>query len=87
MTVKVAHVRLRHSRMLFVRAYARETQEMVFDAHDRALLQTSERSVGMGPARGGGTPHQQSSCFWSTSSLVVRFVGGAVFEHDASDAE
>jgi transposase len=35
--VKVAHVRLCHSRMLFVRAYARETQEMVFDAHDRAF--------------------------------------------------
>jgi hypothetical protein len=25
------------SRMLFVRAYPRETQEMVFDAHDRAF--------------------------------------------------
>src|SRR4249920_2698036 len=35
--VKVAHVRLCHSRMLFVRAYPRETQEMVFDAHDRAF--------------------------------------------------
>src|SRR3984893_13227408 len=33
-TVKVAHVRLCHSRMLFVRAYPRETQEMVFDAHN-----------------------------------------------------
>jgi transposase len=36
-TVKVAHVRLCHSRMLFVRAYPRETQEMVFDAHVRAF--------------------------------------------------
>ena len=36
-TVKVAHVRLCHSRMLFVRAYPRETQEMVFDAHHRAF--------------------------------------------------
>ena len=36
-TVKVAQVRLCHSRMLFVRAYPRETQEMVFDAHDRAF--------------------------------------------------
>jgi transposase len=35
--VKVAHVRLCHSRMLFVRAYPRETQEMVFDAHARAF--------------------------------------------------
>ena len=37
MTVKVAHVRLCHSRMMFVRAYPRETQEMVFDAHERAF--------------------------------------------------
>ena len=36
-TVKVAHVRLCHSRMLFVRAYPRESQEMVFDAHARAF--------------------------------------------------
>ena len=36
-TVKVAHVRLCHSRMFFVRAYPRETQEMVFDAHARAF--------------------------------------------------
>src|SRR6201996_2660458 len=35
--VKVAHVRLCYSRMLYVRAYPRETQEMVFDAHDRAF--------------------------------------------------
>jgi transposase len=37
MTVKVAHVRLCHSRMMYVRAYPRETQEMVFDAHERAF--------------------------------------------------
>ena len=36
-TVKVAHVRLCHSRMPFLRAYPRETQEMVFDAHARAF--------------------------------------------------
>jgi transposase len=35
--VKVAHMRLCHSRMFFVRAYPRETQEMVFDAHERAF--------------------------------------------------
>ena len=35
--VKVAHVRLCHSRMMFARAYPRETQEMVFDAHDRGF--------------------------------------------------
>ena len=36
-TVKVAHVRLCHSRMLFVRAYPREMQEIMFDAHGRAF--------------------------------------------------
>jgi transposase len=36
-TVKVAHVRLCMSRMMFVRAYPRESQEMVFDAHERAF--------------------------------------------------
>jgi transposase len=35
--VKVAHIRLCHSRMRFLVAYPRETQEMVFDAHDRAF--------------------------------------------------
>ncbi len=37
MLVHVAQVRLCHSRMPFVRAYPREMQEMVFDAHDRAF--------------------------------------------------
>ncbi|MBV8119700.1 MAG: IS21 family transposase [Alphaproteobacteria bacterium] len=36
-TVKAAHMRLCHSRMPFVRVYPRETQEMVFDAHNRAF--------------------------------------------------
>ena len=36
-TIKVAHLRLCHSRMFFVRAYPRESQEMLFDAHDRAF--------------------------------------------------
>jgi transposase len=35
--VKVAHMRLCHSRMFIARAYPRETQEMVFDAHERAF--------------------------------------------------
>ena len=35
--IKVAQLLLCHSRMPFVRAYPRETQEMVFDAHDRAF--------------------------------------------------
>jgi transposase len=36
-TVKVAHFRLCHSRLSFVVAYLRETQEMLFDAHDKAF--------------------------------------------------
>ena len=36
-TVKVAHFRLCYSRKMFVRAFPRETQEMVFEAHDRAF--------------------------------------------------
>ena len=36
--VQVAQVRLCHSRMPFVRAYPRQAQEMVFDAHDKAFL-------------------------------------------------
>ncbi|QNE07213.1 transposase (plasmid) [Croceicoccus marinus] len=36
-TMKVAYMRLCHNRMFFVRAYPRETQEMVFDAHARAF--------------------------------------------------
>jgi transposase len=35
--VKVAHIRLCHSRMFLVQAYPRESQEMVFDAHDRGF--------------------------------------------------
>ena len=38
LTVKVAQVRLCHSRMMFVRAYMREAQEMVFDAHEKAFV-------------------------------------------------
>ena len=37
LTIKVAHMKLSHSRMLFVRAYFRETQELLFDAHDKAF--------------------------------------------------
>jgi transposase len=36
-TVKVAHFRLSHSRMFFVIAYPRESQEMLFDAHNKAF--------------------------------------------------
>ncbi|HKU08242.1 MAG TPA: IS21 family transposase [Bradyrhizobium sp.] len=37
MRVKVAHMRLCASRALYVRAYPRETQEMLFDAHARGF--------------------------------------------------
>lgn len=47
MTVKVAHLRLCHSRRFYMRAYPRETQEMVFDAHARAFA-----LFGGGPTRG-----------------------------------
>ena len=35
--VKAAHMRLCHSRMFVVQIYPRESQEMVFDAHERAF--------------------------------------------------
>lgn len=35
--IKIAHIRLCHSRAFLLRAYPRETQEMVFDAHERAF--------------------------------------------------
>jgi len=36
-TVKLAHFRLADSRKCFLAAYPRESQEMIFDAHDRAF--------------------------------------------------
>ena len=44
-TVKVAHMRLCHSRMFIARAYPRETQEMVFDAHERAFASSRAAPV------------------------------------------
>jgi hypothetical protein len=38
-TIKVAHFRLTCSRQVFVVASPRETQEMVFDAHNRAFAE------------------------------------------------
>jgi hypothetical protein len=43
--VKVAHVRSFRSRMPFVRAYPRESQEMVFDVHDPGLRLIQGRPV------------------------------------------
>jgi len=36
-TIKLAHFRLAFSRQMFVVTYPRETQEMVFDAHNQAF--------------------------------------------------
>ncbi len=46
--IKVAHIRLCHSRKFFVTAYFRETREMVMDAHTRAFTffgGTCERGI------------------------------------------
>ncbi|EKV26574.1 Mobile element protein [Caenispirillum salinarum AK4] len=46
--VQVAHLRLSHSRMPYVRVYLRQAQEMVFDAHARAFAfwgGTCERGI------------------------------------------
>ena len=73
MAVKVAQVRLCHSRMLFVRAYPRETQEMVFDAHEKAFaffrgacqrgiydnMRTAVDAVFVGPERAFNRRFQQ----------------------------
>ena len=44
--VKVAAHSAWHSRMMFVRTYPRETQETVFDAHDRGVRILQGRLVG-----------------------------------------
>ena len=59
LTVKAAHMKLSHSRMPFVRAYFRETQELVFDAHDKA-----NRPSPPGPA--------DQSSIWSALRVGVR---------------
>src|SRR6478752_7375761 len=65
LTIKAAHMKLSHSRMPFVRAYFRETQELVFDAHHKAFrlyggvsprgtyhhLQTAVEAIFVGKAR------------------------------------
>ena len=47
LTVKAAQMKLSHSRMPFMRVYFRETQELVFDAHNHAF-----RVLGGVPRRG-----------------------------------
>jgi transposase len=38
LVIKAAHMKLSHSRMPFVRVYFRETEELVFDAQDKAFV-------------------------------------------------
>jgi len=67
-TVKVAHVRLCHSRMMLARAYPRETQEMVFDAHERAFAffrGACSRGIYDNMNGGGDDLHRQGSAIQS----------------------
>jgi len=74
--VKAAHVRLCHSRMLFVRVYPRETQEMVFDAHDRAFAlfkgACQRRHLRQHEDRGGDDLRRQGSPLQSPLSADVQ---------------
>jgi transposase len=69
-TVKVAHVRLCHSRMVFVRAYPRETQEIVarHRSWDRATSQVVDGDDRDGAARG-----RRDQVSMSLSGVVVSF--------------
>ena len=60
-TIKVAHIRLCHSRMLFVRAYPRESQEMVFDAHDPAARQAMRSIAERGRSPSSRVPVRAAS--------------------------
>jgi transposase-like protein len=72
--VKVTHIRLRHSRMPFVQAYPRESQEMVFDAHEKRRYSTEQASASCSrlgsprsrPAR-SATRSVSPSCRWPRS--------------------
>src|SRR6185312_13041610 len=78
-TVKVAHVRLCHSRMPFVRSYPRETQEMVFDAHERLRLlqgRLPARHLRQHEDGGGGDLRRQGSALQSTLPAAVQSFPG-----------
>ena len=73
-TVKAAHVRLCHSRMPFIRAYPRETQEMVFDAHERAFQLfggAAARDLRQHEDGGGCRVHRQGASLQSPVSADV----------------
>ena len=69
-TVKVAHLRLCHSRMMFVHAYPRESQEMVFDAHDRGFA--FFKRIGLKMAKVAIARMPQA---FSTNQRLVRWTG------------
>src|SRR6202453_5078603 len=86
-TLKVAHVRLCHSRMMFVRAYPRESQEMVFDAtiapspssraraRAESMTTCKRRSIRCSSARLGNTIAALFRCariIWSSRSPARR---------------
>ena len=65
LVIKAAHMKLSHSRMPFVRAYFRETQELVFDAHDKAFAfyggRMPARHLRQHEDRGGGDLRRQGA--------------------------
>lgn len=79
-TVKVAHVRLCHSRIMFVRAYLRESQEMVFDAHDRAFAffrgACTRGDLRQHEDGGGGGLHRQGAALQSSLPSDVQPLPG-----------
>lgn len=75
--VKATHVRLCHSRMLLVRAYPREAQEMVFDADDRAFVRPIQghlqpRHLRQHEDRGGDDLCRQGSSLQTPLSADVQ---------------
>ena len=81
MVVKVAHMRLCHSRMPFVRAYPREMQEMVFDGRSRS----SRAPAGAASTRqhedgGGGDSGRQETALQSSLLADVQPLPGRIVE-------
>ena len=64
--------KLCHSRMMVVRAYPRETQEMVFDAHERAFA-FLQRACGRGRLRQHEDGGRRRSSSARTASTIAAF--------------
>jgi hypothetical protein len=71
-TVKVAHVRLCHSRMLFVRAYPRETQEA--KAIDEDIHQVQDGRLPAGLVYKRGSPPKRPGRRLSRSGPAKEFI-------------